>query len=420
MPQGVAIIGAGWAGLSAALTLSRHSIPVTLYEAGRQPGGRARSVNLPGFAGPLDNGQHILLGAYHQTLDLIRTVNPQPAWHRTRLQLNIAGGLSLSAPALPAPLHSLMALLNAKGLSWQERRQAIGFMWRWQRRGFAVPGNMTVDELLTSQSERLKRELWEPLCLATLNTPLTIASGQVFLNVLRDSLTRKQTDSDLIIPGCDLGALFPEPAVRYLVAQGHDIRLGTRVTHISRQDNGFLVNGCAHEHVICATAPWHAATFARQLSMPELANQLQTLGSQAIATVWLQYAAQVRLPHMMTGLTGTLSQWVFDRGQSHDQPGLVAVVISAAPAIDNSTLASRVSQELHQHLGLPAKPDHVRVICEQRATFSCTAALQRPDNITPVPGWYLAGDYTASPYPATLEAACQSGVQCAIHLLRQP
>ncbi len=419
MQHGVAIIGAGWAGLSAALTLTEHAIPFTLYEASHQPGGRARSVRLNGFSEPLDNGQHILLGAYHQTLALIQQVNPTPAWHRIPLELTMAGGLSLSVPPLPAPLHSLMALLSAKGISWKERRQALHFMWHWQRRRFSAPASATVADLLAGQSGRLVRELWEPLCLATLNTPLNVASGQVFLNVLRDSLTRSRADSDLILPACDLGALFPEPAIQYLTSRGQDIRPGTRITRVARQGQGFLINSIFHDAVICATAPWHAATLVRQLDMPELADQLQAMGSHAIATVWLQYPADLRLPRIMTGMTGTLAQWVFDRGQTHGQHGLIAVIISTAPAIGNAELAHQVSEELHHHLGLPVSPLQIRVICEQRATFSCTANQSRPGNVTGVPGWYLAGDYTASPYPATLEAACQSGVQCAIHLLQR-
>jgi len=415
----VAIIGAGWAGLAAAITLTQHQIPVTVYEAGRVAGGRARRIHLPEHDHPLDNGQHILTGAYHTCLKLIQAVNPDPEWLRLPLQLHMHQGLSLHAAALPAPLHSLVGLLSAKGLTWEARWQAVLFMLHWHIRQFKAPPHSTVAELLRTQSRTLVTCLWEPLCLATLNTPIQTASAQVFLNVIRDSLTRRRSDSDLIIPTTDLTALFPEPALRFLSNSGQQIHMGHRVKQVKSEANGLLVDGHLYRAVICATAPWHAYPFLQQLGMTTLADQLHTMPTQAIATLWLQYNTNIHLPQVMTGMTGTLAQWVFDRGQSHGQHGLMAVVISAESGQPVTDIHRAITHELHHHLGLPATPVWRKLIREQRATFACTPQITRPQHITDIPNFYLAGDYTASPYPATLEAACQSGLQCAIHLLQR-
>jgi predicted NAD/FAD-dependent oxidoreductase len=139
--------------------------------------------------------------------------------------------------------------------------------------------------------------------------------------------------------------------------------------------------------------------------------------------VWLQYPAPVALPASMLGLTGGLIHWVFDREQLCGQRGLVGAVISASgehEALTQDQLGLRVHHELNRRVGgLPA-PLWTRVIAEKRATFACTPNVRRPPHVTPLTGFYLAGDYTASDYPATIESAVRSGIACARHVLRQP
>lgn len=402
--------------MATAFTLAKHGFTTTVFEASKTLGGRARRITLPHSTQTVDNGEHLLLGAYHTTLELINAVHRTPPYLRLPLQLHSEHGLQLQAPNLPAPWHSLIALCTARGLSLTQRLQSITWMAQQQWQGFRLPNDLPVAELLRTQSPLTIQRLWEPLCLAALNTPIHQASGQIFLRVLRDSLLGDSHNSDLILPTTDLSALFPEAAAQFIQAHGGEILTEHRVQHLQPEASGYRIADRWFRAVVCAVAPQHLSKLTgAHPALAMLTQKATQLHYQAIITVYVQYAPSIRLPRPMTGLQHTLSQWVFDRGHTHQQHGLFAVIISA-PQNLMSDLTTHVITELHEHLSLPPSAIWSHVINEKRATFSCDAQLQRPDQQTPWANFYLAGDYTASPYPATLEAATQSGVQCA-HLL---
>lgn len=424
MTRHVAVIGAGCAGLAAASRLAQQGIAVTLFEAARQAGGRARGLNWKGRR--LDNGQHILLGAYAETMGLLKHagVDLDAALLRLPLQLVQLPGFELRASRhLPAPLHILAGLLRAQGLRKRERLAAVRFMAALRLCGFHLAQDMPLVELLARhrQPDNLTRLLWEPICLAALNTPLEQASAQVFLNVLRDSFARAKSDSDLLLPRRDLSALLADPLAEAIRRDGGNVRLGAEVTAIRQHADGFSV-ACADtiqdfSHVVLATQPFRAAALMAELpELAEAARQCGQLDYQPIYTVYLQYPDSVRLPFPMLGLHGGYSQWVLDRGALDGQAGLLAVVISAQGAhqdITQEALAEAVAGELAQAIsGLPAPLWH-KVIAEKRATFACRPNLQRPPQRTPLADFYLAGDYTAGDYPATIEGAVRSGLKCA-------
>lgn len=413
----VAIIGGGYAGLAAAVTLAQHNIAATIYEAGNVLGGRARAVYFDGCTAPVDNGQHLLLGAYQTTLALAALVHQGNApYLRLPLSLITANGIQLQAPALPAPLNTLIALLRASGMHHTERYAAIAFMLKHRLTGFRLKHDISVAQLLIKQPHTLITGFWEPLCLAALNTPIASASAQVFLNVLRDSLTRSQHDSDLIIPSVDLSGFFPHAAANYITQRAGRVITSHRVKNISREQHGWTIDGQLYSYVICATAAHQVNALIADLAHIPPIPQFHY---EPIITVYLQYAADISLPRAMTGLSHTTAQWVFDRGLIHQQHGLLAVVISASGAhndLSHDELALQVATELHHYLHTPAQPLWHQVIAEKRATFACVVNIQRPSQHTNDPRFFLAGDYTASDYPATLEAATQSGVKCA-HLI---
>lgn len=417
----IAIIGAGWAGLSAACELATQGIKVTVFEAGPKPGGRARGIARNGLQ--LDNGQHILLGAYRETLRMMRRVGLQEEDCLLRLPLRLffPGQLDLATPRLPAPLHLLTGLLTAQGLSGAERWAALRLMARLRLQDYRLAQDGTVAELLAGQPEKVVRLLWEPLCLAALNTPIDRASAQVFLNVLRDSFTQARSDSDLLLPRTDLTSLFPAAAMQAIVSHGGEVRLATRVSSVEAAPDGIEVNGETFSHLVCAAAP-HAVS-GLLAHVPEMAEPLGMLGRfayQPIATVYLQYPAATHLAFPMLGMTGGYAQWVFDRGTLCGLPGLLACIISAEGpylSLPHETLAQAVHAELQALLGPLPAPDWQQVIVEKRATFACIPGLPRPAVTTPHPCIFLAGDYTAGDYPATLEGAVRSGVQCAQSLI---
>jgi squalene-associated FAD-dependent desaturase len=419
----VAIIGGGWSGLAAAVTLAEQHIPVTLFESAAQLGGRARRVEINGLA--LDNGQHILLGAYRETLRVMAQVGvtPEDACYAPPLTLQVAPAFYLQATRLPAPWHLAIGLLRSRGISLHDKFAALHFLNALKHTQFNVASDLTVAVLLAQykQSAALNDYLWHPLCLAALNTPPYDAAAQVFVTVLRDAFFGTRDDSRLLLPRLDLGRLFPDAAARYIQTHGGTLRLNQGIQRVEHHAQGYALHHAQgvenFSHVICAVAPFRVASLLGHLvPLHTTIEQINTLHYQAIYTIYLQYAAAVRLPFPMLGLTQTLSQWIFDRGALANQAGLMAVVISAAGAhekLSHAALAATVANELRENLGLVTPPAWTQVIAEKRATFACTPNLSRPKNVTALPELWLAGDYTASDYPATLEAAVRSGITCA-------
>jgi squalene-associated FAD-dependent desaturase len=425
----VAVIGGGYAGMAAAVTLAEAGIPVTVFEAAKMLGGRARRVVQREFA--LDNGLHILIGAYRETLRLMHLVgaNPDRLLLRLPLTWRIHQVFSLKAAGLPPPLHLLAGVLAASGAPLSERLAAVRFVLRMRRRSYRLERDTSVASLLEEhgQGARMTRLLWRPLCVSALNTPAAAASAQVFLNTLRDSLDGAREASDLLLPRTDLSALFPEPAAAYVAARGGEVFTSNRVTAIDPANGGYAVNCAAGErvfsHVVCALPPHQVSAFLIGLSaLAEVAEAVGRLTYQPIYSVYLRYPGGTRLPAPMLGFESALLQWAFDRGTLCGQQGLIGAVISAEGAHQDyaqDELASLAHQELEQQLGMLPEPVWHQVIAEKRATFACTPGLKRPDTETPLRNFFLAGDYTASEYPATLEAAVRSGVGAARLILEK-
>lgn len=424
----IAVIGGGCAGLAAAARLAGQGLNVTLYEASPHLGGRARGLTWKGQR--LDNGQHILLGAYRDTLGLMQAagVDLEQALVRISLRLELHRRFKLKACGwLPAPLHILIGLLTAKGLSWHERYRAISFMVWLRIIGFRLKKDQSLAELLAQRSQPTKviQWLWEPICLAALNTPLKTASAQVFLNVLRDSFAQAKADSDMLLPKQDLSTMLADPLARYIDLHGGQVKPGTSINNIQKVDEDFILatdDGIAHfSHVIIATSPFRATDLTKALaSMTRSMELTGALNYQPIYTVYLQYQADARLDAPMLGFADGMGQWVFDRGQLYGQHGLMAIVISAEgkhQSLTQEKLAQAIIEEMSQHFGLPAPQWH-KVIAEKRATFACDAGIERPASITPIDDLYLAGDYVAGDYPSTIEGAVRSGLFCADQIIR--
>lgn len=406
----IAVVGGGWAGLAAAVELTDAGYPVTLHEAAKQLGGRARSVDWHGIA--IDNGQHLLAGAYTATLALMARLATASRLERRPLEL-LGPDLRLRLPALPRPLHLGAGLLTARGLSAADKLAAARFMTALTWRGFRLGQDITAQALLCryQQPGRLVRRLWQPLCVAALNTPLERASAQVFCNVLRDSLAGPRAASDLLFTRGALGTALPEAACAGIRAGGGEVRLASKVQRIARAGRRFHLAGPDTEvdRVVVATHPGRVADLVGGLGI-----DAGHFSWQPILTLWLRFADAVAMPYPMIALGDGDAPWAFERADL--APGLVAIVASAEGehlAMAPDQLCRQWLAWLDRHLGpLPGLLDWT-LITEKRATFACTPGLVRPDNRTRVPGLYLAGDYTAGDYPATLEGAVRSGVKCA-------
>ncbi len=431
MPKHAVVIGGGIAGLAAAATLADQNIQVTLLDAGSQFGGRTRSVAIEANSRvhQLDNGQHILLGAYRETLKLLAKVGvqEQDVLMRVPLALDVRtenkSAFRLATPGyLPAPLNQLIGFLFCSGLQWHERMSVIKLVTRLKKSNYQLANDEPLADFLqkNQQSGKTVSLLWEPLCLAALNTPINKASSRIFLNVLRDAFQHKNS-SDFLLPRQDLSRLFSQPITRYLKA--HQVRVlhNKRVKSITVSPSGYAISTKEEffeaSHVIVATSPVRLRNVIADLpKLNFVAEQTESYSYQPIYTIYLQYPGNATLSAPMLGLTGGLSQWVFDRGILCKQHGLMAVIISAEGKHQNFTqekLALTVAKELQAAFPKLAKPVWHKVIAEKRATFSCNVDLPRPAYVTPYPGLYLAGDYTFADYPATIEGAVRSGVACA-------
>lgn len=429
-----AVIGAGWAGLAASVALREAGAKVTVFEAGHTPGGRARRVFHTDFDAPLDNGQHLLSGAYKHTLALMRRVgrNPDALLMRRPLQLaSLDGRFRLAAPRLPAPLHMAAAILRARGLAWKDRLATLRLMRGLKVMAWTPPREWTVLHLLHyhAQSDALIRQVWEPLCLAALNTPTATASAALFARVLRDSLTGSRENSDMLLPCTDLSALWPDAAARQVT-----MRYGSTVRQLRPSAEGIDINQERFDAAVLAVPPTFAARLLdaplREAGATGLLDALKAFEYMPIATLNLRLQDPWRLPEPMMMLREESArdhygQWLFDRAQlaGDTKAGELAVVTSAATGLAErnrrqliEALIDQVAEQAARHPArLPAMPEvaAAELFIEKRATFAAVPGLTRPLNTTPWPTLALAGDWTDTGYPGVLEGAVRSGLQAA-------
>jgi len=425
----LAVVGAGWAGLAAAVAATRRGAQVTLFEMARQPGGRARQVTTD--AGHFDNGQHILIGAYTATLALMRSVGADPDTLLLRRPLAWADpqGQGLALPP-GAPLPSFVrATLAMRAWPWHARLALLRVASGWLLRGFQCPPHMTVEHLCGHLPLAVRRDLIEPLCVAALNTPMPQASATVFLRVLRDALFSGRGSADLLLPRQPLSALLPTPAWAWLSAHGATCRSGHRVQSLQAGHGGWLVDGEPFDAVILACTATEAARLAGPIQ-PAWATLAGALRYEPIVTAYLR-DAKLRTPQPMVllpapghGVPGP-AQFAFDLGALQGDvasAGLWAwVASSAAPALADGlhacglALLGQARGAFPGHFSGPDAQVLVHLAAERRATFACTPALPRPPGGI-APGLAAAGDYIEGPYPATLEGAVRSGLAAALTL----
>jgi squalene-associated FAD-dependent desaturase len=417
----VAVVGGGWSGIAAAVHARCAGHRVTLLEMAPQLGGRARSVVAGGVV--LDNGQHIMVGAYQATLALMRRIGADPGTLLQRLPLALTGpdgrGLALARGA-PVPAF-VRAVLGHRGWSWADRLRLLGTAASWAARGFDCDASRSVAALCTGLPATVREQLIDPLCVAALNTPAHEASARVFLRVLGDALFGGPGSSDLLLPRAGLSELLADPARRWFETSDVDVHTGQRVRELVSGRGGWVLDGQAFDAVVLACSAAEAARLAADAA-PGWATQAQALRYEPIVTVYLR-SRGTRLPAPMVTLGAdrqSPAQFAFDLGAIGHADGVFAFVVSGARDWVERGLDACADAVMAQARDAFASswheaPTRLHVAAEKRATFRCTPGLQRPPARV-APGLFAAGDYVEGPYPATLEGAVRSGAAAAAAL----
>lgn len=431
------VVGAGAAGLAAAVQLTRAGARVLVLEARGRLGGRATAFVDPRTGEWVDNGQHVLMGCYRDTFHLLssigslETVRVQPGLRVTIVETS-GRRSSLECPPLPSPAHLLAGVIDWDALGWRDRVAVLKMAGPIiaARRELARHARLdaseaaeTVEQWLVrhGQTPRLREMLWDPLALAALNQSPKDAAVSTFVRVLAEMLTGDNRASSVVFPIAPLHQMFAEPARRFVERGGGAVLTGVAGT--VRVDAGAVsgVQGGPRwwpASSVVVAVPWfrmRAIFTGDTLPLEPLFASADATDGCAIVTINLWFDRAV-MSDPFVGLPGRTVQWAFDRRQLSDgSASYVALVVSGADSVieqSNQAIVRRAEDELRQAFPEAARARllHANVVRQPRATFSLAPGQPaRPSTRTAVRGLYLAGDWIDTGLPATIEGAVRSG-----------
>jgi squalene-associated FAD-dependent desaturase len=443
MPH-VVVIGGGFAGLSAAVALAERGTRVTVLEARPRLGGRASSFRDADTGAVVDNGQHALMGCYRRTLAFLDRIG---AAGKVRRQANLRvdlvhprlGAGAIACPAWPSPLHLAGGLLRYRLLSRRERVRALRAglaLMAMRRRNDPELTAATVDQVLArlGQSPHARASFWNPVALATLNETPDRAAAAPFAEVLARAFFRTRADSQFVLPRVGLGDLYTGDACRFVERRGGRVWMRAQAVALDLADETLRAvvlrdgrridaDGCIAAVPPAALAPLLPATLREAAPLAALPR----LETSPIVSTHLWFDRPV-LRREFVGLLGTTTQWAFNRSELLGETGegqCVSAVISAgrdAVGWDTDRVTQTVLDDLRALIpaAAAARLQHAVVVKEKQATVSPTpdAERLRPQALTPVRGFVLAGDWTATGLPPTIESAVESGER-AVHVLSE-
>lgn len=441
MPEDVLIIGGGLAGLAAGVALAEAGCRVRLMEQKPYLGGRARSFRDAATGSVVDNGQHLFMGCYHATLRFLNaigtshTVSFDPQL-RVRFLDSDQKLTELRCPSFPAPWHLLTGVCLSDSFTFGEKMDVLrlGRALRSAKdtavESLGILEHMTVEEWLSrlGQRESLRRNFWNLLCIAAMNEDPQITSALLFRRVLRLALFSSPLDSRLGIPRKGLSDCYTDAAERAITGHGGSVELRRDVRALL-VSNGVchgvrLVDGTVMEaQTVLSAVPWHvlpALLPAEAVKSEPVFSRILELRPAPIISIYLWFDRAVTDLEFV-GLRGTTVQWLFNKGRIlGNGENYISLVLSGAHdhvARSKEDLLDTALSELQNLLPdlRDARLTHSLVIKERFATFSPCAGVDRlrPPTVTPLRGLYLAGDWTDTGLPATIEGAVQSGYTAA-------
>ncbi len=442
----VVVIGAGCAGLAAAVRLAGRGAKVVVVEQAPRLGGRATSFVDRESGERVDNGQHVLFGCYRSTYELLNELGAADRAPLERsLQLTMAGGLDgrsfhLHCPELPSPWHLIFGLLTWSAVPAADRlsaRHMKSFLQDSRRLradevAAGVDPSLTVTEWLDQRRQpvSMKKWLWNPLAYAALNQSPDDAAARPFVRVLAEMFGPDPGAAAVALPRVPLDELMAMPAVDYLEARGGAVMLrrpariamsGGRITSVKVGDT--IVRAAT----VISAVPWHAFAGLWEENAPsalsEVSRNAAGMRSTPIVTVnmWFDRSVMDRR-HSFLGVVDGTTQWLFDREKITGSGGHLSAVSSGAVdllRLENDDLVERAHADVRRVLPASARATLTRalVVREPRAGFSLAPnSPPRPGAVTPLQGFLLAGDWTDTGLPATIEGAVRSGVAAAAHV----
>lgn len=475
--QQIIVIGAGWAGLACAVKLAQQQHQVMLVEAAPNAGGRARGINANGMM--IDNGQHLLMGAYHATQNLLHSigVDLQQVFVRSPLQLQlfineagtaicnrtgIAKGkfVQFKLPQLPKPWNLFAGSLQTKGLTLTDKYSLAKAFFSLSSKNFMLAQDVTIQQALQAmhQSTNVINKFWRPIAKAVMSTALEIASANVFFQVIKDTFYGNKQATDWLLPKLTLSEVLPKPAINFLQHHGAQLSFNNRVLAVQYNHKNEFEIYCSKgqytaDKVVLATPPWVSAELLKTSAlisdtttqikqhMLNLSANLAQFSFEPITTIYFYLSERVNLPFPILGLLNGPGEWLFDKtllddsrdsinnganlnsganlsvssGTNSNIGSILSVVITGKVTLDKKRLITQTFQQINEICPQARAYHYVKVICEKKAAFTCSPDINvlRPSNLTLLPNLYLAGDYTQTGYPATLESAVKSGMSCA-------
>ena len=437
--KSVLIIGGGLSGLAAAVDLASSGFTVTLLEQRRHLGGRAYSFSGPGGGDAVDNGQHLMLGCYRTTFEYLKTIG---SFNKLAIEKDLhipfrhpqKGSFTLDCPPLPAPFHLLTGLVRLKSISSKDKRGILrvipDLIFAGTERDSELE-NLTVDEWLTrrGQSETMKDYLWNLIVIATLNDSPKVLSARLFVEVLRQAFLTRRSNSSIVLSTVGLSELFVDGAVRFL--HDRNARIFTGMDAVRIEANHGVVTGVRLRSgvffaggSVLSTVPYYALKPILQNSnltglQPALVDSLDQFTSSPIVSIHLWFDRMV-MEERLTGLLDTHVHWVFNKSALQGKPAsgsqYLTLVISGAKEyleLPKEVLVAMALEELKSVFpeAKSAELIDAKVIKERRATFSARCGINsiRPSSQTGIPNFFVAGDWTATGLPATIEGAIKSG-----------
>ena len=438
----VIVIGAGFAGLSAATALAERGVRVSVVDARPTLGGRATSHRDPVTGETVDNGQHIFMGCYREAFAFLRRIGTEslvPLQPGLEVSIVDTAGVSstLTCPALPSPWHLLGGVMEWEALGWRDRLSVVGIgpairAAQRQLRGKTTLMAPSPDETAENwlirhrQSARIREVLWNPLVLAAMNQPASEAGATAFARVLADVVGSDPRDAAIGLAVRPLTDVYVNPARLYIETRGGSVVPGAlaRITIEGGIAAGVTLRrgGTLRAGAVISTVPWHALSSLFEhvpASLAAVAGRAALMKGYPIVTVNLWLDRRV-LDQRFVGLPGREMQWVFDkRAIFHGAASHVSMVASGAAhlvALSNQRLIDQALAELRAALP-PARVAvlrHATVVRERNSTFSVAPGEPlRPSCATPLPGFFLAGDWTDTTLPGTIESAALSGHRAA-------